>query len=170
MSPHVQAQLAAIHPPDRVVAFIDLVKSLRWPAVAIFVLLLAQGPLRGLGDLVPGMPAQATTPRVVMAGPLALRADPASLPAATDEVVQTLREFDGELLRVFLDMDQTAIYCGALEAEYRIGMRRLAHLGIVEARNEPERGPACAQNAVMTDHGKRVQTYIISLTVSLLKG
>jgi hypothetical protein len=166
MSPHV----TALHPPDRVVAFIDLVKSLRWPAVAIVVLMLVQAPMRSLWELVPGMPAQAAAPRVVMAGPLALKADPASLPIATDEVVQTLRALDGELLRVFLDMDQTAIYCGALEAEYRVGMRRLAHLGIVEARNEPERGAACAQNAVMTDHGKRVQTYIISLTVSLLKG
>jgi hypothetical protein len=170
MSPTVQAQLATLHPPDRVVAFIDLVKSLRWPVVAIFVLMLAHGPIRSLWELVPGMPAQAMAPRVVMAGTLPIKADPATLPAASDEVVQTLRALDGELLRVFLDMDQTAIYCGALEAEYRVGMRRLAHLGLVEARNEPERGAACAQNAVMTDHGKRVQTYIISLTVSLLKG
>jgi len=105
-----------------------------------------------------------------MAGGLALRIDAASLPAAPAEVVETLRGLDAGLLRVFLDMDQAAICCGALEAEQRVGMRRLAHLTVVEQRFEPQRGPDCAQNSVMTEHGRRVQTSLISLTVSLLKG
>jgi len=162
-SPHI----TSMHPHDRVVAFLDLVKSLRWPAVAVFLIVLMEAPLRGVFSVVPGVEA---APRVVMAGGLPLRVDGGSLPAATDEVVDTLRGLDADLLRTFLDMDQSAIYCGALDAEYRVGMRRLAHLNLVEPRFEPQRGPDCAQNSVMTEHGKRLQTYVISLTVSLLKG
>lgn len=163
MSPHI----TTLHPHDRVVAFLDLVKSLRWPAVALFLIVLLEAPLRGVFSFVPGVEA---APRTVMAGGLPLRVDPAALPAAPEEVLETLRGLDADLLRSFLDMDQSAIYCGALEAEYRAGMRRLAHLNLVEPRFEPQRGPECAQNSVMTEHGRRVQTYLISLTVSLLKG
>lgn len=163
MSPHV----TTLHPQDRLVAFLDLVKSLRWPAVALVLIVLLQAPLRGVLSVVPGVEA---APRTVMAGGLPLRVDSGALPVATGEVVETLRGLDPELLRLFLDLDQTAIYCGPLEAEYRVGLRRLAHLNLVEPRFEPHRGPDCAQNSVMTEHGKRVQTYLISLTVSLLKG
>ncbi|WP_144186816.1 hypothetical protein [Elioraea rosea] len=163
MSPHIQA----LSPADRVVAFLDLVKSLRWPAVAVFVLVLVQVPLHGVLGLVPGLDV---APRTVLAGHLPVRVDEQGLPAANDEVVHAVRAMDGDLLRIFLDMDQTAVYCGSLDAEYRAGLRRLAHLNLVEPRYEPQRGGDCAQNTVMTEQGKRVQTYLISLMVSLLKG
>ncbi len=163
MSPHV----TALTPADRVVAFLDLVKSLRWPAVAVLVLLLLQVPLHGVLASFPGMDAAS---RTMMAGHLPIRVDEQGLPAANDEVVHAVRSMDGDLLRIFLDMDQTAVYCGSLDAEYRAGLRRLAHINLVEARYEPQRGGECAQNTVMTEQGKRVQTYLISLMVSLLKG
>jgi hypothetical protein len=77
---------------------------------------------------------------------------------------------DADVLRTFLDMDQNAIYCGSLDAEYRAGMRRLAHLGLVEARSDPSRPGDCRDYAVMTELGKRVETYLISVMVGMLKG
>jgi len=38
-------QPTTLHPPDRVIALIDLVKSFRWPAVALAVTTLAATPL-----------------------------------------------------------------------------------------------------------------------------
>lgn len=70
-------------------------------------------------------------------------------------MVETLRGLDADLPRTFLDMDQSAIDCGALEAQPRVGMRRLAHLVLVEPRFEPRRGPECAQKGVMGERGKR---------------
>jgi len=163
MSPHV----TTLHPPDRVIALIDLVKSFRWPAVVLLVIALASPMLAAMPGLTPALGGGA---RVVMAGPLPLKVDPASLPAANEEVMRAVGAMDGDLLRVFLDMDQTAIYCGSLDAEYRAGMRRLAHINLVEQRFQPERGETCALNSVMTEEGRRVQTYLISLAVAMLKG
>lgn len=153
------------HGGDRVIAFIDFVKSLRWPAVAVLGLVLLLEPIRAAIGALHGDGAG-----VVQLGDIALRLDPRTLPQPSEEVVRAVAAMDADVLRTFLDMDQNAIYCGSLDAEYRAGMRRLAHLGLVEARADAARPPDCRDYAVMTELGKRVETYLISVMVGMLKG
>lgn len=153
------------HGGDRVIALIDFVKSLRWPAVAVLLLVLLLDPIRTTIEALHGSGAG-----VVRLGDIPLRVTPHTLPAANPEVARAVGAMDADVLRTFLDMDQNAIYCGSLDAEYRAGMRRLAHLGLVEARSDPSRPFDCRDYAVMTELGKRVETYLISVMVGMLKG
>lgn len=163
------AQTDAPHGGDRVIAFIDFVKSLRWPGVLVLALLLLLDPLKAtLGAFSPGTTAGPTG--TVMVGQLPLRIRPESMPHPSEYIVRAVEAMDADLLRSFLDMDQNAIYCGSLTAEYRAGMRRLADLGLVEGRTDASRSDPCRDYAVMTELGKQVETYLISLNVSLLKG
>jgi hypothetical protein len=162
---------AAASPPqgDRVIAFIDFVKSLRWPGVLMLALVLLLDPLKAtLGAFSPATTAGPTG--TVMVGELPLRIKPESMPRPSEFIVRAVQAMDADLLRSFLDMDQNAIYCGSLTAEYRVGMRRLANLGLVEARTDTSRTDQCRDYAVMTELGKQVETYLISLSVALLKG
>ena len=159
-----------LHPPhggDRVIAFLDFVKSLRWPAVAVLLLVLLLDPVRTALQALHGQASGAGT--VTMLGELPLRIAPHALPHPAEYVARAVEAMDGDVLRTFLDMDQNAIYCGSLDAEYRAGMRRLAHLGLVEARNDPSRPAECRDYAVMTELGKQVETYLISVMVGILK-
>jgi hypothetical protein len=159
----------APHAGDRVIAFIDFVKSLRWPGVLVLALLLLLDPLKAtLGTFSPE--AEAAPTGVVMLGDLPLHVRPQTMPRPSEFIVRAVQAMDADLLRSFLDMDQNAIYCGSLTAEYRAGMRRLADLGLVEARSDASRTDQCRDYAVMTELGKQVETYLISLNVSLLKG
>jgi hypothetical protein len=153
------------HGGDRVIAFIDFVKSLRWPAVAVLLLVLLLDPIRATIESLHGDGAG-----VVRLGDIALRINPHTLPTPDAAIARAVAAMDADVLRTFLDMDQNAIYCGSLDAEYRAGMRRLAHLGLVEARSDPSRAPDCRDYAVMTELGKRVETYLISVMVGMLKG
>jgi hypothetical protein len=153
------------HGGDRVIAFIDFVKSLRWPAVAVLLLVLLLDPIRATIESLHGDGAG-----VVRLGDIPLRINPHTLPTPDAAIARAVAALDADVLRTFLDMDQNAIYCGSLDAEYRAGMRRLAHLGLVEARSDPSRAPDCRDYAVMTELGKRVETYLISVMVGLLKG
>ena len=150
------------------IAFIDFVKSLRWPAVVVLLLVLLLDPIRASLDT---LHRHATgTGTVTMLGELPLRVAPHALPHPAEYVARAVEAMDGDVLRTFLDMDQNAIYCGSLDAEYRAGMRRLAHLGLVEARTDPSRPADCHVYAVMTEFGKQVETYLISVMVGILKG
>jgi hypothetical protein len=154
---------------DRVIAFIDFVKSLRWPGVLVLTLVLLLEPLRGsLAAL--HAPPDAGAAGTVMVGELKLRINAETMPRPAEFIVRAIEAMDADLLRSFLDMDQNAIYCGSLTAEYRAGMRRLADLGLVEARTDTSRTDQCRDYAVMTELGKQVETYLISLHVALLKG
>ena len=158
------------HPPhggDRVIAFIDFVKSLRWPAVAVLLLVLLLDPIRTTIETLHGHGDGAS---VVRLGDIPLRVNPHTLPQPNEEIARAVAAMDGDVLRTFLDMDQNAIYCGSLDAEYRAGMRRLSHLGLVEARSDPSRPVDCRDYAVMTELGKRVETYLISVMIGMLKG
>lgn len=159
----------APHGGDRVIAIIDFVKSLRWPGLLVAALLLLLDPLKATLN---GFRPAAATPsaRVVMLGELPLRINAETMPRPAGYIVRAIEAMDADLLRSFLDMDQNAIYCGSLSAEYRVGMRRLANLGLVEARTDTSRTDQCRDYAVMTELGKQVETYLISLSVSLLKG
>jgi hypothetical protein len=153
----------------RVIAFIDFVKSLRWPGVLVLTLVLLLDPLKA--TLAAFSPGPAAAPAgTVMVGQLPLRIRPESMPHPLEFIVRAVQAMDADLLRSFLDMDQNAIYCGSLAAEYRAGMRRLADLGLVEARTDTSRTDQCRDYAVMTELGKQVETYLISLHVALLKG
>jgi hypothetical protein len=156
------------HGGDRVIAFIDFVKSLRWPAVVVLLLVLLLDPIRASLETLQGRTSGAGT--VTMLGELPLRIAPHALPQPAEYIARAVEAMDGDVLRTFLDMDQHAIYCGSLDAEYRAGMRRLAHLGLVEARNDPSRPEECRDYAVMTELGKQVETYLISVMVGILKG
>ena len=150
------------------IAFIDFVKSLRWPAVVVLLLVLLLDPIRASLDT---LHRHATgTGTMTMLGELPLRVAPHALPRPAEYVARAVEAMDGDVLRTFLDMDQNAIYCGSLDAEYRAGMRRLAHLGLVEARTDPSRPADCHDHAVMTELGKQVETYLISVMVGILKG
>jgi hypothetical protein len=153
------------HGGDRVIAFIDFVKSLRWPAVAVLLLVLLLDPIRTTIESLHGDGAG-----VVRLGDIPLRVNPHTLPQPNEDIVRAVAAMDGDVLRTFLDMDQNAIYCGSLDAEYRAGMRRLAHLELVEARSDPSRPFDCRDYAVMTELGKRVETYLISVMVGMLTG
>ncbi|MFN6999518.1 hypothetical protein [Elioraea tepidiphila] len=155
------------HGGDRVIAFIDFVKSLRWPAVAVLLLVLLLDPIR---TSIQALHGQGDGASVVRLGNLPLRVSAQTLPQPNEEIVRAVAAMDADVLRTFLDMDQNAIYCGSLDAEYRAGMRRLAHLGLVEARSDPARPSDCRDYAVMTELGKRVETYLISVMVGMLKG
>lgn len=155
------------HGGDRVIAFIDFVKSLRWPAVAVLLLVLLLDPIRATIEALHG---QGNGASVVRLGDIPLRVNPHRLPTPDEAIARAVAAMDGDVLRTFLDMDQNAIYCGSLDAEYRAGMRRLAHLGLVEARSDPARPVDCRDYAVMTELGKRVETYLISVMVGMLKG
>lgn len=155
------------HGGDRVIAFIDFVKALRWPAVAVLLLVLLLDPIRTTIEALHG-PGNGSS--VVRLGDIPLRVNPRTLPAPDEAIVRAVAAMDGDVLRTFLDMDQNAIYCGSLDAEYRAGMRRLAHLGLVEARSDPSRPFDCRDYAVMTEFGKRVETYLVSVMVGMLKG
>jgi hypothetical protein len=150
-----------------VIAFIDFVKSLRWPAVAVLLLVLLLDPIR---TSIQALHGQGDGASVVRLGNLPLRVSAQTLPQPNEEIVRAVAAMDADVLRTFLDMDQNAIYCGSLDAEYRAGMRRLAHLGLVEARSDPARPSDCRDYAVMTELGKRVETYLISVMVGMLKG
>jgi hypothetical protein len=152
-----------------VIAFIDFVKSLRWPGVLVLTLLLLLEPLKATLGALHAPPAGQHTSRV-MVGELQLHVKPDVMPRPAEFIVRAVQAMDADLLRSFLDMDQNAIYCGSLTAEYRVGMRRLADLGLVEARTDPARTDQCRDYAVMSELGKQVETYLISLSVSLLKG
>jgi hypothetical protein len=154
------------HGGDRVIAFIDFVKSLRWPAVAVLLLVLLLDPIRATLESLHGHSGAGA----IRLGEMQLRVSPHSLPTPQEDVVRAVAAMEADVLRTFLDMDQNAIYCGSLDAEYRAGMRRLAHLGLVEARSDPSRAPDCRDYAVMTELGKRVETYLISVMVGMLKG
>jgi hypothetical protein len=159
----------APHRGDRVIAFTDFVKSLRWPGVLVLTLVLLLDPLKAtLSGL--HVPGAAATHGTVMLGALPLRINTETMPRPAEFIVRAVEAMDADLLRSFLDMDQNAIYCGSLTAEYRAGMRRLADLGLVEARTDPARTDQCRDYAVMTALGRQVETYLISLSVSLLKG
>ena len=153
------------HGGDRVIAFIDFVKALRWPAVVVLLLVPLLDPIRTTIEALHGDSAG-----VVRLGDIKLRVAPHGLPLPDEAIVRAVAAMDADVLRTFLDMDQNAIYCGSLDAEYRAGMRRLAHLGLVEARSDPARAFDCRDHAVMTELGKRVETYLISVMVGLLKG
>lgn len=155
---------------DRVIAFIDFVKSLRWPAVLVLTLVLLLEPLRGSLAALHAPGGTPTGQATVMVGELPLRINAETLPRPAEFIVRAVQAMDADLLRSFLDMDQNAIYCGSLTAEYRAGMRRLADLGLVEARTDPSRTDQCRDYAVMTALGRQVETYLISLHVALLKG
>ena len=156
------------HGGDRVIAFIDFVKSLRWPLVAVLLLVLLLDPIRASIAALHGGATGAGT--LTMLGDLPIRLAPHALPQPSEPIARTVEAMDGDVLRTFLDMDQNAIYCGSLDAEYRAGMRRLSHLGLVEARNDPARAPDCRDYAVMTELGKQVESYLISVMVGMLKG
>jgi len=153
---------------DRVIAFIDFVRSLRWPGVLVVTLIVLLEPLKAaLASLhAPGASGTA----MVMVGDLPLRINAETMPRPAEFIVRAVEAMDADLLRSFLDMYQNAIYCGSLTAEYRAGMRRLADLGLVESRTDPARTDQCRDYAVMTELGRQVETYLISLSVSLLKG
>jgi hypothetical protein len=156
------------HGGDRVIAFLDFVKALRWPAVVVTLFVLLLQPIRASLEALHGHASGAGT--VVVLGELPMRLAPHSLPQPSEFVTRAVQAMDADVLRTFLDMDQHAIYCGNLDAEYRAGMRRLAHLGLVEARNDPARPADCRDYAVMTELGKQVETYLISVMVGMLKG
>lgn len=156
----------APHGGDRVIAFLDFVKSLRWPAVVVLLLVLLLEPIRATLAAWHG-PAGGG---VVLLGEMPMRVDPHTLPRPAEHVVRAVQAMDADVLRTFLDMDQNAIYCGSLDAEYRAGMRRLAHLGLVEARTDPSRPEDCRDYAVMTELGKQVEGYLISVMVGMLRG
>lgn len=158
----------APHGGDRVIAFIDFVKSLRWPAVAVLLLVLLLDPIRASIEALHGHAAGNGT--TTMLGALPIRIAPHALPQPAEFVARAVAAMDADVLRTFLDMDQNAIYCGSLDSEYRAGMRRLSHLGLVEARNDPSRPEDCRDYAVMTELGKQVESYLISVMVGMLKG
>jgi hypothetical protein len=152
------------HGGDRVIAFIDFVKSLRWPAVAA-LLVLQLDPIRRPIESLRGNGAG-----VVRLGDIACRVTPHALPQPNEDIVRAVAAMDGDILRTVLNMDQNAIYCGSPDVEYRTGMRRPAHLELVEAWSDRARPFDCRDDAVMAELGKWVKTYLISVMVGMLKG
>jgi hypothetical protein len=85
------------HGGNRVIAFIDFVKSLRWPAVAALLELqldLIRRPIKSLRGNGAG---------VVRLGDIACRITPHALRQPNEDIVRAVAAMDGDILRTVLD-------------------------------------------------------------------